>query len=198
MPTDNNSLFPIDGLLGFQRDTYENTVSNKYPLGGLLTDMWEQGKLPFVPSPRGLPSTSLLYMMSLDDNDTSYRGQHTAPKRGGTARPLHDVSEVMPDIYHPEGYRWHGDRGGNASDKEAQQLFLDSYDDPDKEVTIYRAVPEEAGERINAGDWVTPFYEYAVQHIGDDENWKIISETVKAKDIYTDGNSIYEFGYDPE
>ena len=191
---DNQSLFPVEGLLNFKRDTYEDTVSNKYPLGGLLTDMWAEGKLPFVASPRGLPSTGLLWMMS---QDSDYRGQHSAPTNDGYSKPLHDASEMMPDIYHPEGYRYHGDHGGNASDKEAQRLFLESYDDPDKEVTIYRAVPEEAGENINAGDWVTPFYDYAVQHIGDEENWKIISEKVKAKDLYTDGNSIYEFGYDP-
>jgi len=193
----NERLFPIEGLLNFRKDTYENTVANKSPLGGLLTDMWAEGKLPFMPSPRGLPSTGLLYMMSLDD-DTSYRGQHTAPRKDGYSKPLHDASEMMPDIYHPEGYRWHGDHGGDESDRQAQQLFLDSYDNPDREVTIYRAVPEEAGENIKPGDWVTPFYDYAVQHIGDDENWKIISDKVKAKDIYTDGNSIYEFGYDPD
>ena len=64
---DNQSLFPIEGLLNFKRDTYEDTVSNKYPLGGLFTDMWAEGKLPFAPSPRGLPSTGLLYMMALDE-----------------------------------------------------------------------------------------------------------------------------------
>tara|TARA_Y100000310_G_scaffold309350_1_gene353342 strand:- start:11 stop:640 length:630 start_codon:yes stop_codon:yes gene_type:complete len=67
--SDNRSLFPIEGLLDFRRGTYENTLSDR-PLGGLLTDMWEQGKIPFAPSPRGLPSSGLLYMMTeqyLDD-----------------------------------------------------------------------------------------------------------------------------------
>jgi hypothetical protein len=65
---DNKSLFPIEGLLGFKRDTYENTLSNQVPLVGLITDMWEEGKLPFIPSPRGLPSTGLLYMMTQDSD----------------------------------------------------------------------------------------------------------------------------------
>jgi len=52
---------------------------------------------------------------------------------------------------------------------------------------------------INAGDWVTTTRGYAVEH-GQDNlngNYKIVSKTVRAKDLYTDGNSPYEFGYDP-
>ena len=52
---------------------------------------------------------------------------------------------------------------------------------------------------MNAGDWVTTVRNYAATHgrsvlLG---NYKIVSKTVKAKDLYTDGNSPYEFGYDP-
>jgi len=52
---------------------------------------------------------------------------------------------------------------------------------------------------INAGDWVTTVRGYAVEHGRDNlqGNYKIASKTVRAKDLYTDGNSPYEFGYDP-
>lgn len=52
---------------------------------------------------------------------------------------------------------------------------------------------------INPGDWVTLNRKYAEEH-GKSElknQYKIISKTVKAKDLYTDGNSVHEFGYDP-
>jgi hypothetical protein len=52
---------------------------------------------------------------------------------------------------------------------------------------------------INPNDWVTLNRNYAKEH-GEgalNGNYKIISMKVKAKDIYTDGNSIQEFGYDP-
>lgn len=52
---------------------------------------------------------------------------------------------------------------------------------------------------INNGDWVTISRLYAKQH-GDSAlrgSYRIISKRVKAKDLYTDGNSIYEWGYDP-
>jgi len=52
---------------------------------------------------------------------------------------------------------------------------------------------------LNVGDWVTTVKGYAANHgrstLGGD--YKIVSKTVKAKDLYTDGNSPYEFGYDP-
>ena len=50
--------------------------------------------------------------------------------------------------------------------------------------------------KINSGDWVTISKEYAIEHgkseLGD---FKILSKTVKASQLYTDGNSIFEWGY---
>lgn len=52
---------------------------------------------------------------------------------------------------------------------------------------------------INPKDWVTISRQYAIDHgeccvPGD---YTILSKTVKAKDLYTEGNSIHEWGYDP-
>lgn len=53
--------------------------------------------------------------------------------------------------------------------------------------------------KINSGDWVTINRQYAVEHgqstlLG---TYKILSKTVPAKTLYTDGNSIHEWGYNP-
>jgi hypothetical protein len=50
--------------------------------------------------------------------------------------------------------------------------------------------------KINNGDWVTTSKLYAKQH-GDSylDDYKIITKTVKASQLYTDGNSIFEWGY---
>lgn len=52
---------------------------------------------------------------------------------------------------------------------------------------------------INPGDWVTISRPYAVGHgqssLGN--NYKIITKKVPAKHLFTDGNSIHEWGYDP-
>jgi hypothetical protein len=51
--------------------------------------------------------------------------------------------------------------------------------------------------KINDGDWVTTVREYAIQHgkshLGN--KFKILTKTVKAKNLYGNGDSILEFGY---
>jgi hypothetical protein len=50
---------------------------------------------------------------------------------------------------------------------------------------------------INNGDWVTTTLQYAKGHGQSvlNNKYKIISKTVPASTLYTDGNSIHEFGY---
>ena len=52
---------------------------------------------------------------------------------------------------------------------------------------------------INKGDWVAICMQYTVDHGNANlkRNYRILTKTVKAKDLYTDGNSIQEWGYDP-
>lgn len=57
---------------------------------------------------------------------------------------------------------------------------------------------DEPEIKINPGDWVTPIREYAVTHGKTEfDRYKILSKVVPVKDLYTDGNSIFEWGYDP-
>lgn len=53
---------------------------------------------------------------------------------------------------------------------------------------------------INPGDWVTPSLQYAKDHGENALNgsYVIKRKRAKAKDLFTDGNSIHEWGYDPE
>ena len=51
---------------------------------------------------------------------------------------------------------------------------------------------------INSGDWVTLNRNYAIEH-GKSAlrgKYKIVSKSVAAKTLYTDANSVHEFGYD--
>jgi hypothetical protein len=55
------------------------------------------------------------------------------------------------------------------------------------------------GLKINPGDWVTINKRYAISHgrntlMGD---YKILTKTVPAKHLFTTGDSLHEFGYDP-
>jgi len=55
-------------------------------------------------------------------------------------------------------------------------------------------------QKINPGDWVTINRKYAIQHGQStlNNNYKILKKTVRADEIFTDGNSIHEWGYDPK
>lgn len=53
---------------------------------------------------------------------------------------------------------------------------------------------------INVRDWVTLTKRYAEDHgeLAIPNGFTVITKTVMAKDLFTDGNSIHEFGYDPK
>ncbi len=58
---------------------------------------------------------------------------------------------------------------------------------------------KESKLEINAGDWVTLNRDYAKLH-GESTlrgDYKILTKKVPAKTLFADGNSIFEFGYDP-
>lgn len=79
-----------------------------------------------------------------------------------------------------------------------------TYDDMQKQVydeinnmIVITLKQKEKSIKINNGDWVTTSKLYAKQH-GEsnlNNNYKIVTKTVKASQLYTDGNSIFEWGY---
>jgi hypothetical protein len=76
------------------------------------------------------------------------------------------------------------------------------YERTASEIERLRAIPEEKAGKllINKGDWVTINKNYAKEH-GESQlggKYKIITKKVRAKDIYTNGDSIHEFGFDPD
>jgi hypothetical protein len=132
-----------------------------------------------------------------------YRGQHEAPGRDGGA-PLHDLTgggEVYPDdIYSDKAAQYYGHFGGGSPlDRETIKIIHSFKGKPDAKVTIYRAIPSEIDAEINPGDWVTVNRNYAVDH-GETAlrgDYKIIEKEVTAGDVFTNGDSIHEFGYSP-
>jgi hypothetical protein len=129
-----------------------------------------------------------------------YRGNHIAPYKteDGTTAPGHELDKIYPpDVYEPKGHIYYG--SSDQMDKDTLNILRSAKGNPDHPITVYRAVPKEyAGEDIHPGDWVTPNLDYAEQHGQYFENGhQILEKTVPAKHIYTEGNSLHEFGYDP-
>ena len=128
-----------------------------------------------------------------------YRGEHRAPLKS-SGSPAHDLTDVYPeDVYGPNGPRYYG-HYGNTDDNESFDVILRVRNKPNVPLTIYRAVPKSAPSVINDGDWVTISKKYAKLH-GESAlrgDYKIISKLVHPRDIFTNGDSIHEWGYDPQ
>lgn len=144
--------------------------------------------------------------------------QPTGPE-GGEGIRLDDLTKNISgeqagypeDFYTPRGASLYA-QGPSFPDDEYGMANQESYkvitsvrNNPDAEVTIYRAVPDEdAITTINPGDFVTLSRKYAELHGASgygrsgDEPGKILEQKVKVRDIYWDGNDVNEFGYFPE
>lgn len=143
-----------------------------------------------IEAPAAQPSSGLL---------SDYVGDHQAPMRDGNAPAFDLAGDIYPDdIYSPKAVQYYG-TGNQSMDKDTMGLLQSLRGKPDADVTIYRAVPKGV-DQLNAGDWVTVNKQYARDHgeaaLGGD--FDIVEKKVKAKDIFTNGDSIHEFGYDPE
>lgn len=153
--------------------------------------------------------SQLAYFMP--DAADEYRGQHTAP--GRDSAPAHDLigSGVYPkDVYQRPDWYEQGD--GLA----VMRRVLALKDRPDAKVAIYRAIPTEVYKRemaaaeksgepflnrvIRPGDWVTIDKTYATEHGESALNgdFKVVHKQVPASHIFTNGDSIMEWGYHPD
>lgn len=132
----------------------------------------------------------------------SYVGAHSAPIRtdDGTTAPLHQLDVLYPDdIYGPMAARYYGHGEDVGMDSRMAARLAKYRNNPDALVPVWRAVPKGVDKTINPGDWVTMSRDYAVDHgvsqLGGD--YEIVKKMVRADELWTDANSIYEFGYNP-
>jgi hypothetical protein len=132
--------------------------------------------------------------------EEDYRGDHRAPGPDGGA-PMHDLQGTYPeDIYSSKGADYYGHGGDHVHmDHATIGVIQRAKGKPNRAVPVYRAVPKTLkGAKINNGDWVTPNRDYAHDH-GTSQfgkgKYKILSDIPSAKHLYTDGNSIHEWGY---
>lgn len=141
--------------------------------------------------------------------EDEYRGEHKAP--GPTSgKPMHDLTDVYPeDFYGPNGFRYYADMG-NDYDRNSYLITRVARGNPQQKVCIHRSIPTDVYQRamksasplqqmIRPGDWVTISKEYAKEH-GEGAlkgDYKIASKRVPASDLYTNGDSIHEWGYHP-
>ena len=131
--------------------------------------------------------------------DIDNRMMHVAPnsKDGYSAR-LDDLTPMYgDDIYSPDAEYYFGT--GESYDGAAIAAIQNAHNNPDALVTVYRAIPSSVQDNVlRNGDWVTTVEDYAREH-GErtlEGAYRIIEETVPARYLYGNGDSIFEFGYD--
>lgn len=136
---------------------------------------------------------------SEENEELSYRGYHKAPRGKHGEGSLSNMNATYPDdIYSREGARFYGSGHGRNLDAKAHSIIMEARGKPDMPVKIYRSVPKSAPKNINPGDWVTTVREYAQSH-GErfEEGFDIVEGTARAGDLFTEGNSIMEYGWWP-
>ena len=126
-----------------------------------------------------------------------YRDSHLAPDSDGGYSGA-NIEQAYPDINSRTFAKEYGD--GFSYDSKAVKAIRDMQKNPDAEITVYRAVPSELKDSsLNFGDWITLTRDYADEHgkARFNNDYAVVSQKVKASDLYTDGNSIHEWGYSP-
>ena len=132
-----------------------------------------------------------------------YRGHHKAPGKDedNFHAPAHKLDHLYPeDVYGDLGHHYYGSGGSSSKmDREVLNLLREARGNPDHEITIYRAVPSEFKDSdINKGDWVTPTFDYANDHgLREFDSHHILEKRVPARHLFTNADSLHEFGYDP-
>jgi hypothetical protein len=96
----------------------------------------------------------------------------------------------------------HGKVPPNVDTHLNKSAYYDHVSDVIERIEKYQLnVPGEKQKAlvIQPGDWVTIERRYAVEHGKASLNgeYKILSKVVSASELYTDGNSLYEWGWNP-
>jgi len=134
-----------------------------------------------------------------DVDKYGYRMSHRAPDGTDGEGSIDKMDTVYPeDIYSSNGARYYGN--DDFESRKTIELFRSLRGKPEAELTVYRAVPKGVSGVINPGDWVTTSRKYAELHANyfEETGADILEKKVKAKEVYSEGNSIFEFGWNPK
>jgi hypothetical protein len=102
---------------------------------------------------------------------------------------------MMPDFYtRPQLYR----SGERQIDGPSISAVLGAKGNPNAKIFVCRAMPSSARGRFNLGDWVSTSIAYAKRE-GESIDGDVVigAQFVRAGDLWTEGNSINEWGYWP-
>jgi hypothetical protein len=133
------------------------------------------------------------FLWNQDNLEESYQGTHKPPSKDYGA-PLHNLIKIYPDDVYSNVKNY----TSGMLELKSGLLAISYRNKPEKKIIVYRAVPKGI-DYINPGDWVTINMEYAQQHAkhpqDPEQDLDIVMGTARAEDLFTDGNSLAEWGY---
>ena len=132
-----------------------------------------------------------LYIENKGNKPKDYKMWHRPSQEYGDGS---NFEANMSGVFeHPE---WYMDMS-KAYNKESLEALRKVRNNPDAEITVYRATP---GNDINPGDWITPSKKYAEFHNESqlDGKGNIVEKKIKVNEMLWGGDDINEFGYYPE
>jgi hypothetical protein len=109
------------------------------------------------------------------------------------------TKDKINDIENQKKYMLrHGKVPPNINTKLDRSAYYDKISNDLDKLTLL-PITNEPALRINPGDWVTINKSYAIEHGKSNlrGNYRILSKTVPAKTLFTTGDSIHEWGYNP-
>lgn len=168
-----------------------SAIATAAPQAGMeLLDRANLGGLKRAPNRMGA--------YEVDVNKYGMEHRPPRPSTDASSAPFHQLDMTYPDdVYSANAYRYYGS-GNAAHDREVFRIANKIRGNPDAEVEIYRAVPKENFDApINPGDWVTATRAYADQHGQSLGDYAVLSKKVKAKELWTNADSLNEFGWWP-
>ncbi len=139
--------------------------------------------------------------------DMSYKMQHQEPKKD-TGTSLYDLreSDLLPKDYwdYPEWYTYSPEERDLFYEINKALNLQDKIKAEGRDVIrgiwVYRGVDKTKNAKENKlrnGDWVTPSYKYAqIEGLSNPNGYRIIEQFAKLTELYFDGNSIAELGFD--
>lgn len=145
----------------------------------------------YIANPQSMPAWSM--PDAAENADTNYMMAHRPDENGPRAFNMEEDGMLNGFYDSPSSF---GVRASEASHQESMDALNAIRNNPNADVTIYRAAPSS---ELNDGDWVTLSQTYAKQHQESNLNGsgEIHAFTVKAKDLRFAGDDINEFGYFP-
>lgn len=161
-------------------DVYSSNASRYYSTG--FSDSEDRNVFSMLHSIRNKPSAKI----------TIYRAIPKAESRDAAITKLekHKAS-ILKNGKFPSGV-------DSSQFKNPSEYYDWAYD----EINRLKELPAEENikKTINKGDWVTLSREYAKQH-GESSlggHYRILSKSARADEVFTNGDSIHEWGYHPK